>query len=342
LPVLAAALLAGPGAARAQSVSDEASFRAIQPEALIPLGQPDWLTLRVDERAGFDGVSQIDPVTDSSINPGAVNQLDAGFEVTPNPRAAVGVRLSYAYTWVDYAEHPAFRTERHVLGGRLAGKALGGQWTLAASGEIWREGGQHLLDSWGGEASYAHPLAGTVSMVADYRYQRTAYAFARADSDLHQGSVLLVSPVGRAGSYLAGGLSLSRQAARADQLYVGLDPATGNPVIDLAYRPYDYWAEGAFATLRLRDVAGQPLLTGGADLAYQRLRYSHVDYAIDPAAGALRHDDMLQASAFVQYRLSRHLYARMTVQHQDDWSNLAAVDRHGAGATLGLRWRWAQ
>jgi hypothetical protein len=29
LPVLAAALLAGPGAARAQSVSDEASFRAI-------------------------------------------------------------------------------------------------------------------------------------------------------------------------------------------------------------------------------------------------------------------------------------------------------------------------
>ena len=226
--------------------------------------------------------------------------------------------------------------------GGWAGGWRGGQGTLGASGEIWDEGGRHIFDTWGGEASYSHPVRGGASLVADYRFQRTHYAFARAEADLHQGSALVVAPLGRANSFVAGGLTLSRQAAREDQIYVGVDPASGTPVIDLFYRPYDYWGEAAFATVRLRNLAGRPLLTGGADLTFQRLRYSAVDYAIDPAAGARRHDDVLVASAFVQYRLTRNIYARLTVQHQDDWSNLVSVDRHGLGATLGLRWRWAQ
>lgn len=336
---VALALAAAPAAAQ---TSDEAAIPQIRPETLIPLGQQDKLTLKMDERLGFDGVSMTDPVSETSINPGAVSQFDAGVDFTPNPYARVSERFSYSYTRVDYFNHPEYRYDRHALSARLSGHGAGGQWTLGASAEIWSEGGAHLFNTYAAEASYARPVGGGAQVLADYRFQRTTYFFGRADSDHHQGTLALVAPLGQAGSFLVTGLNVSRQVAGSDQLYVGVDPATGTPVIDLFYRPYDYWGEGAFATLRLRDIMGQPLLTGGADVVLQRQRYTHVDYAIDAANGALRHDTQLLASSFIQYRMTRNLYARLTVQRQDDWSNLASVDRHGSGATLGLRWRWGK
>ena len=338
---LALATLLAPAPATAQT-SDDAIIPQIRPETLIPLGQQDKLTLKMDQRLGFDGVSMTDPLTETSINPGAVSQIDAGLEFTPNPYAAVSERFSYSYSRVDYFQHPEYRYDRHSFAARVAGHGGGGQWTLSASAEIWSEGGAHLFNTYTGEASYALPVGGGAQLLADYRFQRTRYFFARADSDLHQGTLALVAPLGRAGSFVVTGMNVSRQTARSDQLYIGVDPASGTPVIDLFYRPYDHWGESAFVTLRLRDIAGQPLLTGGADVVVQRQRYTHVDYAVDPANGAPRHDSQLLASGFVQYRMTRNLYARVTVQRQDDWSNLASVDRHGSGATLGLRWRWGK
>ena len=335
------ALLAIGVPAQAQSLGDtDAAPGRLRTATLIPTGRDDTITIKADESIGMDAVSIIDPATQTAGNPGAFQDLNVGFDVQPRLIDGFGTRLSYAYHRVDYPTSASYRYDTHDAGLTVSHRIGGATVALSAGATRFSEGGMRQLDTWTIGGTVSGPVTTGMTAIADYHFARTAYAIDRPDSVTHQATLMLTQTIGHAGSYAVAALGLSRQRATSDQLYIFWSSLSGMQLdIDPAYRPYDTWSQAAALSLRLRDILGNPVVTGGADLGYQRRRFDHVDYAINPDIGAVRHDDEIDASAFVQYRLSRHLYGRMTVTRRDTFSNLDAIARHGSGASLGLRWR---
>ncbi len=341
--VCALAVLLGAGPARADPLPGTDQGAPRLPVAnLFEDGRNDTVTLRVDEKVGMEEVSLIDPATDNAVRAGAFQQLDASVEAQPRWLRGVTTRFTVGYHRTDYLSHGEYSWDSAEAGIGLSAPWLGGVASASAGFAAVSEGGQRVLDNYTLSAGWARKL-GATTLVADYHFTRTAYHVDRANADLHQATLLLMHAVGGAGSYGFVAVALSRQRAVRDQLYLAPDPlGTAALFFDTAYRPFDYWGQAVSAALRRRDVLGNPLVTGGADLAYQHRAFSHVDYQIDPINGARRGDDEVNLGAFVQYRLSRHLYGRMTLSREDTFSNLAMVTRHGQGASLGLRWRASQ
>jgi hypothetical protein len=322
---------------------DEANFRQVQPDTLIPVDKHDTFTIKADEAFGIDGASITDPVTESSINPGLVNQIDAGLDFTPQAFGGISSKTTYRYTRSDALHHPEYSYQLHDFDTSFSGKLGIGTLNLGVGASALIEDGAHLVDTYAVKSSYAIKIKHDRALLAHYSFTRNHYHFDRSDSDLHQGGLFLVSPFGQSGSYAVGGLALSYQKAKRDQLYIGVDPVNDFTITyDTQYRPFDYFGQTAVLLLRLRNLAGKPLLTGGLDVTYQRQRYLKPDYAIEPVDGAKRHDDIVNLSAFVQYRLSNNFYTRLTLLRQDDFSNLQAVARHGFGANISVRFRFAR